>query len=406
MKRPVIILVLAMIGLSAAAQTTKWKITKDNRSSFQQATVMNDMKEGDCWDFSFPVEKLKAGTLFEFDLVIGTQPGSPKYFAVEYLDGKQWKQAEGNLHRVPENPELSYNVKCTGKPSQTFNVIQTIRLEKPIRKGQLKIRLRAVGDISCDGSKLSDGNPENEVMMKPYGYIGGYAKVLGTSAPKDTVRIGWIGNSFTFVNAADFIFKELAYCEGHYIDLNVNVYPGARFRNHLSMSGSMDIFADGGYEWFILQDQSQQSARYGRDKDPEIINYTKSVADVIRYFSPECKIILEQTWAFSKDDFGGFGSFEEFDRCATAGADEIARKAEATVSPIAQAFAIIRSERPDIEIYSTDYHHPAAFGAYVKACVNYLTIFGEPFHSDQANFALDPEICAYLRKVAERVCLK
>lgn len=407
MKRLTIFLLAALVCVAANGQTTfKWKITKANRDALAPEIHREGLKEGDCWTFRFPVRKMAAGSYFEFDLVLGSEPDAPKYYAIEYLDGKQWKQAQENLHPVPENPELKYNVKCTGKSSQTFTVIQTLKFDKPVRKGELQVRLRVLGDYSCCGGRLSDVGEHSVVNMKPYGYIGGYARLLGSETPKDTTRIGWLGNSFTFVNSADFILKELAHFEGHHIDFDVNVYPGARFRSHFSMEASLDVIAHGGYDWFILQDQSVQAATYGRDKTPEIINYAKSISDLIRYFSPDSKILYEQTWAFSKEDYGGFGSFEKFDSCSTEGALAVAERISAKVSPIAKAFAIVRSERPDIEIYSTDYHHPAAYGAYLKACVNYLSIFGEPFSSDQANFALEPQTCAYLRRVAERVCLE
>jgi len=199
--------------------------------------------------------------------------------------------------------------------------------------------------------------------------------------------------------------KELAWNEGHYLDMHVSTYPGAYFRTHLGLEGSMDVITEGSYDWFILQDQSFQSATYGRDSTAAIMDFTKSLSKVIRYFAPDTKMLLERTWAFSNYDYAGFGNYEDFDKYSGIGAEKLAKAAGAEVSPIAEAFAIVRAERPDIEIYSTDFHHPAAYGAYLKACCNYLCIFGMPFTSDKANFALDPDTCAYLRKVAERCCL-
>lgn len=380
---------------------SKWKLTKYSHTSFEElqeanssrisatecgegyieAPVREGMKNGDCWIFHFPVQNLKAKTYFEFDIELGVRQDRPQYFAIEYKDGKDWK--------------LKETVKCVGGQSEPRTVIETILLEKPIRKGEVMVRVRAIGDE----------NPDTWNKLMPYGYIGGYANVLGTKAPSDTVRVGYLGNSFTFVNAADFILKEIAWNEGHYLDMNVNTYPGAYFRSHLGLTGSLDVISGGGYDWFILQDQSTQAAKYGRDSTAGIMDYAKTISKVIRYFSPDTRIVLEQTWAFSKDNYGSFGSFEFFDECSSRGAGKIAAAIDAKVSPIAAAFAIVREERPDIEIYSTDFHHPAAYGAYLKACVNYLVIFGTAFSSENANFALDPQICSYLRKVAERVVL-
>lgn len=417
MKKTAIAALLALVcaaNLSAQTFPSKWKLTKATKSAFEtlweadkthiranecgegylDAPLCEGLRDGDVWTYHFPLKKaLKAGSYLEFDIMLGARQGSPKYFAVEYLDGGKWISAD--------------TVKCVGGSNEPAAVIQTLRFSKPVKKEAL-VRLRAIGDEACDGSRIGSTDAESHMKMMPYGYIAGYANYLGTGAPKDTVKLGYLGNSFTFVNSGDFCLKELAWFEGHYLDMHVSTYPGAYFRSHLGLTGSLDVISEGGYDWFILQDQSTQAAKYGRDKSVETKDFTRSISKVIRYFSPKTRILFEQTWAFSKNNYNDFGSYEYFDSCSTAGAAELAKVAEAVVSPIAQAFAVVRAEHPEYygHLYSTDDHHPAAYGAYLKACCNYLEIFGTPFTSDKACFGLDPQICAYLRDVAQRVCLK
>lgn len=404
--------ILSGIGLNARNLPSKWKMQKATKNSFEMLWEQNSsmiratecgegyvdapkcekMVEGDTWTFHFPVKDLKAGSYFEFDIMLGSSEASPRYYALEYKDGKRWKSAG--------------IVKGYSGSSESTALIRTFRLEKAIKEGEVLVRLRVAGNEICKKDAAGGKDADSHVKLKPYGYIGAYARVAGENAPLDTLKVGYLGNSFTFVNCGDFILKELAWEEGHYLDMHVNTYPGAYFRTHLALEGSMDVISEGGYDWFILQDQSQQAVKFGKDTTKSIMDYTKTIASVLRYFSPEARILYEQTWAYSKSDFGGAGSFEAFDWYSAVGAEKLAAAAGAGVSPIAQAFAVVRDERPDIEIYSTDFHHPAAYGAYLKACCNYLCIFGVPFKSDKANFALDPDICSYLRKVAERCCLE
>lgn len=409
MKRYLLILTALLAGCAFAfAQTafdgtfpSKWKLTKSNSTSFEQlweadrthigatecgkayldAPSREKLNAGDCWTFHFPVENLQAGSFIEFDLMLGAISNEPKHFELEYLDGRKWKDAG--------------TVKCVGGRNEPATIIKTLRFEKAIKEGEILIRLRSL-----------DGDGTGEFKMMPYGYIAGYAQNRGTQAPKDTLKLGYLGNSFTFVNATDFMLKEIAWCEGHFLDMDVTTYPGASFKNHLGLMGSLDVISKGGYDWVILQDQSQQAALFGRDSSLMILEYTKTISKVIRYFSPKAQLLYEQTWAYSNYDFGGLGGFDYFDKCATKGASDLAKATHSIVSPIAQAFAVVRAERPDIEIYSTDFHHPAAYGAYLKACVNYLMIFGQPFSGKGADFALDPATCEYLRSVAQRICLQ
>lgn len=423
-------LVLLLSGQTGWAQDqSKWKLTKGNHSSFEElwaadschiaanecgeayfdAPVCKDLKEGDCWILHVPVSErfapagkpLRGGLtalgrkparglrpsagrrvvryFVEFDLMLGNMIDTTKRFAVEYLDGRKWRTHS--------------EIKCVGGTNEPIAIIETIPFRKKPAGGEAIIRLRALDSNPC------------QLKIMPYGYIGAYAAVRETATLQDTLKVAYLGNSFTYVNCGDFILKELAWYEGLFLDMHVSTYPGASFRSHLGLEGSLDVLSEGGYDWLILQDQSQQAAKYGRDAKADILNYTKSVSSVARYFSPDTQILYEQTWSYEKDEYGGFGSHEYFDECSALGAQKISEAVGAVTSPIAVAWAIVRAERPDIVIYSTDDHHPADYGAYLKACVNYLQMTGRKFTSDRANFALDPAICAYLRSVAERVCL-
>ena len=405
---------LATVIVPSYAQSypSKWKLTKVNGTSFEQlwaadrhhikATECGDawldapkcegLGEGDSWTFHYPVKDIPAGTFVEFDFALGTSAGSPRYIAVEYLDGRKWVAKD--------------TVKCIGGPNEPSSIIQTIRFSKAVKgEGELLVRLRPVGDEVCTyDTSVPRDSLDSHLKLMPYGYVSGYANILGTDGPKDTVRVGYLGNSFTYVNATDFMLKELAWNEGHFLDISLNAYPGASFKTHLRLTGSLDVLHGEGYEWFFVQDQSQQAAYYGRESRNDILDNNRSLAKIIRHGSPDVKIVYEETWAYSKDNFGGFGSFEYFDACADDGAARLAEEINATVSPIAQAFSIVRKERPDINLYSDDDHHQSAYGAYLKASVNCVKMFG-PFTSDKANFALDAEKCAYLRQVAERAVL-
>ena len=83
---------------------------------------------------------------------------------------------------------------------------------------------------------------------------------------------------------------------------------------------------------------------------------------------------------------------------------------EFCVSPIGKAFSIVRNGDSGIDLYDTDRKHQSEYGSYLKACVNYLILTGERFHSqpDPASLTsvdrgLPHEQAAYLRGVAEQV---
>ena len=83
----------------------------------------------------------------------------------------------------------------------------------------------------------------------------------------------------------------------------------------------------------------------------------------------------------------------------------MAEAAGTWVSPIGVAFRIVREGTSGINLYHTDNKHQSVYGAYLKACVNYLVLYGEAFGSSPADCGIEASKAAYLRSVAEQVVL-
>ncbi len=221
----------------------------------------------------------------------------------------------------------------------------------------------------------------------------------------DTTRVLLIGNSFTYYCNSWSMLSRIASSEGHELDIVHATQPGYSFADHLKNQETTDAILKGGYDIAILQDQSRTPAKYANDPkgNVEFRNNFITLTNRIYGWSPYAKIILECTWAYKDDDFGGFGSIEQFDQFLQNGTRLYAEVIRGTVSPVGEAFAIVRNDRPDINLYDSDGCHPSEYGIYLKCCVNYLAMFGGKFSSFTSSCDLDPEITKYLRTVAKKV---
>lgn len=110
-------------------------------------------------------------------------------------------------------------------------------------------------------------------------------------------------------------------------------------------------------------------------------------------------------WVAGKKN-GGFSSVTDFYKNAGKGIKIVAKAAKADVSPIRDAFRMANIERPDILLFAEDGYHQSPYGSYLKSCVNYLILFGEPFGDDPADCGLDKKKTAALRRIAEDVVLQ
>lgn len=227
---------------------------------------------------------------------------------------------------------------------------------------------------------------------------------------KDTLNVLCIGNSFTFYYETQNMLMELAESQGHRINARAAYVGGYTFKRHLSDPNTLNAIENfsHAYDVVFLQNQSQMNAFLGRDTKQHKLTITDAaeLSARVRQLSPKARIFFEATWSYPTSNFGSFGSYEEFDRCMTKGTQMIAKSCKADVSPIGEAFAIVRNERKDINLLFKDNKHQSIYGSYLKTCVNYLLIYHTAFDQNASNCTLEPEVAAYLRSVAQRVVLK
>lgn len=362
----------------------------------QGRAAAGPFRGGDSFQFDVPAKGMSQGSFVSFDATFSAEPGAPTEWIVEWKDGDSW--VSGRKYRC--------HGAAYGKQHRYTTVHQTFRLKSAVEGDVLKVRLKALDSASIPAM---DGHEETGLAMFIVApHIGAQVCDFGQVSPKDTTKVLCIGNSFTYCHSCPLMLKELAWGEGHYLDMSASLKGGWNMEKHLVLATTHDAVRAGGYDVVILQDQSQGPARVGYDRKANVSQVESMVkmADMARSTSPGCRIVIECTWAYPGKDNGGFESIEHFYNYAGKGAKIMAKAVgNAEVSPIRDAFRIAALERPDIMLFSTDAFHQSEYGSYLKSCVNYLLIFGEPFGNSPADCGLDPSKTVSLRRIAERVVL-
>lgn len=367
---------------------------------YKNRVMAGPMVEGSSLVLEFPQADLVEGSFLDFGMTLSAEPGAPSLWQFEYLDGGQW--VKGATYKLYGS--------LFGKKHQPTTILETVRLAHPA-KGTLKMRMTAVASEPVAFLSKKTQRAAGYVVLQNSAFLGAYALDLGTKAPKDTTKVLCIGNSFTFFYSCPSLLKEIAWNEGHCLDLTASLRGGQNFGQHCRLDITADAINKGGYDFVFLQDQSQTPARLGQDRkaNADALNNAVALAEKVRTTSAGCNFIVESTWSYinKNGDFGGFDGYEAFEKYMYKGAKIMAKAiGGAKVSRIDAAFAIVRQERPDIDLFSADKKHQSLLGSYLKSCVNYLMLFGEPFGDSPADCGIDPDLAAYLRSVAERVVLK
>lgn len=375
---------------------------------------VSTMVEGDYWLYTFDAE-LPAGSVVAFNATMAGDKKAPKYFIVEYLDGGEWKSTEEDLLTASEDASVKYTYKLSGEVStgspdtyQYTTVMQTCRFENAV-DGKLQIRCRAVGDMTCDGSKQDINAASNSACSLPdFGFTASDVQLYADVKPVETKKILILGNSFHYYFNPMFMLREIAWAEGVDLKITAHVKGSQSFEKHLQLSNSLEAIKQGGYDYAIIQDQSKNPARLADDPAgyAKVRDNCVALADMIRQYSPDCDVILDLTWAYPNSDntYGGYGSFENFDNLLYDGVMEMALAADCRIAPVGMAFAQSRQEHSGWSLYfSGDGLHPTRTSAYLEACVEYVTMFGKEFAGPAVNCNVAADRATYMRDLAESI---
>ena len=338
------------------------------------------MRTGDHILLRAPVKEIAAGTDVTVALHLGQKTNyETREWVAEYWDEEQWHLMR-TFHTCNQSDD--YNITTC---------ICDFTLSRAIVNDYVKVRFRLVSGATAD---------QNFICPSPR---LGAALIINKDYPAiiDSNKILILGNSFTYYWSSDFTLKQLARAQGHRLDIFSHTEPGVSLLQHArSFTLSKDVIKEGGFDYAILQEVSTTYARYADGSNSSGIAEAQIIKGEILAYSPNCRLILEQTWAYEADDYKGYGSFESFDKWLKKGTADVASQIDATVSPIGDAFAEARSSAPEIGLYASDLHHPSNYGSYLKVCVNYQAIFSEDFTAFPYLQNMKEEKLSVLRNIA------
>lgn len=206
--------------------------------------------------------------------------------------------------------------------------------------------------------------------------------------PKPSMRILFIGNSYTFASGG--IDKQLEGLAPSVETVRL-ASGGYTLEKHWGDGNALQDIRKGGWNYVVLQEQSQR---------PVIENEKDKFREFARMFDSEirangARTVLLMTWERPDSVRYGVTTANMSTVFNSEGAELGAR-----VAPAGTAFARSLRERPDLVLYSQD-GHPNTYGTYLAACVLYGAIFNKsPVGNPYSDKGISPETRAYLQRIA------
>lgn len=232
-----------------------------------------------------------------------------------------------------------------------------------------------------------------------------------TSAFAQTTQVLFIGNSYTSVNNLPELTRQLALSLGDTLVVSSSTPGGYTFQGHISNTATQNLIAQGGWDYVVLQEQSQLPSFPPGQVATECYPYASDLVNGIRAHSPCADAVFYMTWGRENGDAQNCASWPPV--CTYEGMQErlrtsylqMAQDNNAECAPAGMAWKRVRDEYPAIDLYASDGSHPSVAGSYLVACTMYSIFLRTSTVGATFTSTLDPVTAATLQQVASSVVL-
>ncbi|MBQ8500787.1 MAG: succinylglutamate desuccinylase/aspartoacylase family protein [Bacteroides sp.] len=215
---------------------------------------------------------------------------------------------------------------------------------------------------------------------------------------QDSIRVLFLGNSYTFFNSMIRQVQSLATSCGKKLSVKEVAHGGWRLRQHAADSISIKAIQEGDWDFMVMQEQSKEPTHDRDFIEKNIFPATEKLDSLRRLYAPQGKSVFYMTWGRNNE------TFDDMQQKLAATYLEMARRQNALCAPVGIAWKRVRTERPDLQLYDPDQSHPTRIGSYLTACVFYTLFFDEAYSSNYYD-GLSEVDARYLQRVAQEVVL-
>jgi hypothetical protein len=194
-----------------------------------------------------------------------------------------------------------------------------------------------------------------------------------TSRP---VRVLFIGNSYTYYNdlpaMLDGFVRALA--PGTRLETGSVLMGGATLESHWKGGTARELIRGGAWSHVVLQEQSLlgglriNGVAHMNAPEERFFPYGRLFAKEVA--AAGARPVFYMTWSRKAD--------MPAQEVLTQAYARLSREQQGLLSPVGVAWQRVRRERPGLELYVEDGHHPAPAGTYLAACVLYASLFHQP----------------------------
>ena len=207
-----------------------------------------------------------------------------------------------------------------------------------------------------------------------------------SAADGDSLRILWIGNSYTYFHDLPKIVKDIASSQHVKLSTTTILKGGERLKGHVQNPRLTNELKRGGWDYVVVQEQSTIPSLSTESVINETYPYAHTIDSLAKKHSPNVHVIYYMTWGhkYGCIDKTGYEPAQHYttmqERLKTTYL-EMAHMNNSWCAPVGMAWKKIRDEHPDYQIYEDDCTHPSVLGSYLAANVIFTTIYQRQYQT-------------------------
>lgn len=229
------------------------------------------------------------------------------------------------------------------------------------------------------------------------------------AADTDSLRVLWIGNSYTFYNDLPSVVRDIAAEQGLKMSMTRVLKGGERLSGHLKNWRLHKLLEDGGWDYVIVQEQSSAPADHTDSVKKKVYPYARIIDSLVMKNSPKAKVIFYMTWGHKygnvrKTPYTLDDAYDTMQERLKTSYLEMAHDNNAWCAPVGMAWQTVRREHPEYRLYASDCYHPSIVGSYLAAHVIFSTIIQRRYQSS-VQCSLPDEQAEVLQQTAQDTVL-
>ena len=205
------------------------------------------------------------------------------------------------------------------------------------------------------------------------------------------------------------ILKDIAASMGDTVTVDSNTIGGYTLQQHSTNTTSLGKIMQGGWDYTVLQEQSQLPSFPIDQVDTGVFPYAHFLDSFNHAYNSCGRSMFYMTWGYKNGDANNCPTWPPV--CTYTGMDSLLRLRyttmanddNAVLSPVGATRRYIRLNYPTIELYQADESHPTPAGSYAAACCFYVAFFRKDPTLIPYNYSLSAADAANIRTAAKAV---